>query len=156
MLSYYQVVNVFTCGLVDRVLDSKSKGMGFNSHCQSRSHVQVLYKLLIPCCICLPNNDGYLMDENCACVLSGSSFQCTICLCGAMRSASEWTFPMHCVACSRPTCVIVGRHIGSGAARWLPWEPSNIPRQILEMVIKRNFSLLYFTNTPDMANTSLE
>ena len=32
-------------------------------------------------------------------------------------------------------------HIGSGAAQWLPWGPSNIPRQIPEMAIKRNFTL---------------
>ena len=33
-------------------------------------------------------------------------------------------------------------YIGSGAARQLPWEPSNIPRQIPEMVIMRNFTLI--------------
>ena len=47
---------------------------------------------------------------------------------------------MHWVTCSCPAFVIVGRHIGSGAARWLPWEPLNKPRQIPEMAIKRNFA----------------
>ena len=42
-----------------------------------------------------------------------------------------------------PACVIVGRHIGSGAARQLPREPQNIPRKIPEMAIKRNS---YFTS----------
>ena len=51
---------------------------------------------------------------------------------------------MHCVACSCPAGVIVGRHTGSRAAQWLPWEPSNIPRRIPEMAIKRNFTLLFF------------
>ena len=60
------------------------------------------------------------------------------CLCGAMHSASTWTSLMHWVACLRPACVIVGRHIGLGAAQWLPREPSNIPRKIPEMVIKWN------------------
>ena len=50
---------------------------------------------------------------------------------------------MHCIAGSTPACVIVGRHTGSGAARWLPWESSNILRKIPEMAIKRNFT--YFT-----------
>ena len=71
-----------------------------------------------------------------------SNLSC-ICLCGAMRSASPWTSLMHCVACSLPACAIVGRHIGSGAARWLPWEPSNIPRQIPDVAIKRNFNFTY-------------
>ena len=46
----------------------------------------------------------------------------------------------HCVACSYPACVIVGRHIGSGTARQLPQE-QNTPRKIPEMAIKRNFTL---------------
>ena len=54
---------------------------------------------------------------------------------------------MHCVKCSIPACVIEGRHIGSGAAWWLPWEFSNIPRQILEMAIKRNFTLFLILGT---------
>ena len=67
-----------------------------------------------------------------------------VCLCGAVRIImSVWTWLIHWVLCSGPACVIVGRHIGSGAARWLPWEPSNIPRQIPEMSIKR--TLGYFT-----------
>ena len=66
-------------------------------------------------------------------------------LCGAMRSAPEGTRLMHCAACSRPACVIMGRHIGSGIGRWLPWEPSNIPRQIQEMEIKRTFTAFTYT-----------
>ena len=50
-----------------------------------------------------------------------------------MHSASAWTCLMHWVACSRPACVLVGRHIGSGAAQWLLREPSKIPRKIPEM-----------------------
>ena len=49
---------------------------------------------------------------------------------------------MHWVACLRPACVIVGRHIGSGAAQWLLWEPLNIPKEIPEMAIQRKFNLL--------------
>ena len=45
--------------------------------------------------------------------------------------------------CSHPACVIVDKHIGSGAAQWLPWEPSNIPRQIQRMGIKRNITYYY-------------
>ena len=37
-------------------------------------------------------------------------------------------------------CVIVGRHIGSGAARG--WEPLNIQRQSSEVAIKKKFTLL--------------
>ena len=64
-----------------------------------------------------------------------------------MRNASACTRLMHWVACSCPACVIVGRHIGSGAAQWLPREPSNIPGEIPEMAMKRKFlfTLLYFT-----------
>ena len=60
---------------------------------------------------------------------------------GAMRSTSAWTRPVHWVSCLRPVCVIEDGHKGSGAAWWLPWEPLNIPRQIPEMAIKRNFTL---------------
>ena len=40
-------------------------------------------------------------------------------MCSALASTSL----MHCFACLRPACLIVGRHIGSGTARWLPQEP---------------------------------
>ena len=66
-----------------------------------------------------------------------------VCLCGAMRHTLAWTSLTHCVACLRPTYVIVGRHIGSGTARQLLRESSNFPRKILEMAIKRTFTLLY-------------
>ena len=49
-----------TCGPVDRVLDSKSEGLGFDSHCWSC--VVVSYKLLIPHCLC-PTSDGYLVEH---------------------------------------------------------------------------------------------
>ena len=52
------------CGsLVDRALDSSSKGLRFDCHCWSC--VAVLGKLLIPYCLCLPSCDGYLVDKNC-------------------------------------------------------------------------------------------
>ena len=66
-------------------------------------------------------------------------------LCGTMRNASAWTSLMPWVACSHLACVIVCRHIGSGAAHWLPWEPLNIPRQVPEMAIKRNFTSFFFS-----------
>ena len=37
------------------------------------------------------------------------------------------TSPMLWVTCLRPTCCIVGMHIGSGADHWWLWEPSNTP-----------------------------
>ena len=48
---------------------------------------------------------------------------------------------MHWVVCSCPACVIVGRHISSGAAQWLLREPSNVPRKIPEMAIKWSYLL---------------
>ena len=64
--------------------------------------------------------------------------------CGEMCSASSWTSLTHSIMCSRPACVIVGRHIASGTAPQLLHEPYNIPRRIPEMAIKRNFTLLSF------------
>ena len=99
------------------------------------------------------NLDKYLItlsNENCVCVytvllllLIGLNISyCSIqfCLRGGMRSTLVWTSLVHCITCSRPACVIVGRHIGSGAALWLEWEPSNIPRQIPEVAIKRDYT----------------
>ena len=48
-------------GLVDRVLDSRSAGLGFDSHCWS-SCVEVSGKLLIPYYLCPPSSDGYLVE----------------------------------------------------------------------------------------------
>ena len=48
-------------GPVDRVLDSRSEGLGFNSHCWLC--VEVLGKLLISYCICPPSSDGYLAER---------------------------------------------------------------------------------------------
>ena len=56
-----------TCGLVDKTLDSRSKGLGFDSHYWPC--VELVGKLLIPFCLCLPSSDGYLVEENS--VLSG-------------------------------------------------------------------------------------
>ena len=57
-----------------------------------------------------------------------------------MHIASAWTSLMQWVACSLPACVIVGRHIRSGTAQWLPREPSNIQRKTnTEMAIKWNY-----------------
>ena len=62
--------------------------------------------------------------------------------CSTVRSASAWTRLIPWVKCSHPICVIMSRHIGSGSAQWLPWEPLNIPRHILEMATKRNFTFI--------------
>ena len=62
------------------------------------------------------------------------STQLYVCPCGPMCSTLAWTRLIHWVTCSRPACVKVGRHIASGAAHWLPWEPSNIPRKISEII----------------------
>ena len=49
------------CGQVDRVLDSISEGLGFDSHCWSC--VEVSGKLLIPYCLCPPSSNGYLVES---------------------------------------------------------------------------------------------
>ena len=48
------------CSRVDRALDSRSKGLGFNSDCWSCLGAQD--KLLIPCRLHLPSSHGYLME----------------------------------------------------------------------------------------------
>ena len=45
---------------MDRVLDSRSEGLGFDSHCCSC--VEVLGKLLIPYCLHPSNSDGYKVE----------------------------------------------------------------------------------------------
>ena len=60
-------------------------------------------------------------------VLYGSS-AFILCPCSTVRSPSVWTWLMHWVACSHPTYVIGGRHTGPLAARWLSWQPLNIPK----------------------------
>ena len=47
-------------GKVDRALDSKSKGLGFDSYCWSC--VEVSGKLIILCCLCPFSNNGYLVE----------------------------------------------------------------------------------------------
>ena len=54
-------VDVLVDGLVDRALNSGSKSPGFDFHCWSC--VEVLDKLLIPHCLCLPGSNGYLVAE---------------------------------------------------------------------------------------------
>ena len=49
------------CGLVDRALDSRSEGLGFDSHCWSC--VEVSGKLFIPYCLWSPSSDGYLVER---------------------------------------------------------------------------------------------
>ena len=68
------------CDSMGRASDSKSQGLGFDSHCWS--YVQVVSKLLIPCHLLLPSNTRYLVDEKLC--LSGSSCQDT-CMTWMMR-----------------------------------------------------------------------
>ena len=51
-----------TCGPVDRVLDSRSKGLGFDSQCWPC--VEVLGKLRIPHCLGPPSRNGYLVHRS--------------------------------------------------------------------------------------------
>ena len=46
---------------MDRALGSRSEDLGFDSHCWSC--VEVTGKLLISCCLCPPNSDGYLVEQ---------------------------------------------------------------------------------------------
>ena len=54
--------------------NSRSKGLGFDSHCWS--YVEVPGKLLISYRLCIPSSDGHLMDENCG---SGCLHTCMMC-----------------------------------------------------------------------------
>ena len=59
LVSFFRVG---TCTPVDRVLDSRSKGVELHSHfCWSC--VEVSGKLLISYCLCLPSSDGYLVEQ---------------------------------------------------------------------------------------------
>ena len=54
------------CGGVDKALDLRSEGLGFDSHCWT--YIEVPGKLLSPYCLCPPSSDGYLVErkiENC-------------------------------------------------------------------------------------------
>ena len=53
---------VGACGLVDRALDSRSEGLGFDSQCWSC--VEVLGKLCIPHCLGPPSRNGYLVHRS--------------------------------------------------------------------------------------------
>ena len=49
------------CGLVDRALDSRSEGLGFDSHCWPC--VEVSGKLCIPHCLGPRSRNGYLVHR---------------------------------------------------------------------------------------------
>ena len=67
-------------------------------------------------------------------------------------SAWAWTTLMHWIACSRLSWAQAAE--AQALLDWLPWEPLNIPRQIPEMVIKRNFA--YFTDHSPLQEYWLE
>ena len=50
------------CGLVDRVLDSRSEGLGFDSQCWPC--VEVLGKSRIPHCLGPPSRNAYLVRRS--------------------------------------------------------------------------------------------
>ena len=50
------------CGLVDRALDSRSEGLGFDSQCWPC--VEVLGKLRIRHCLVPPSRNGYLVHRS--------------------------------------------------------------------------------------------
>ena len=50
------------CELVDRALDSRSEGLGFDSQCWPC--VEVLGKLRIPHCLGPPSRNGYLVHRS--------------------------------------------------------------------------------------------
>ena len=50
---------VVNCGQVDRALDLRSRGLGFDSQCWPC--VEVQGKLSIPHCLCPPSRTGYLV-----------------------------------------------------------------------------------------------
>ena len=54
---YLGIKMMGACGLVDRVLDSRSEGLTFGWSC-----VEIFGKLLILYYICPPSSDGYLVE----------------------------------------------------------------------------------------------
>ena len=64
------------CGLVNRMLDSRSKGLGFDSHCWSC--VEVSGEIFIPYCLCLASSGEYLVDGNCIWVSQATCMTCTL------------------------------------------------------------------------------
>ena len=66
--------------------------------------------------------------------------------CATIHSTSAWTRPMHWAVFASSLCHS-GQTFRLRDAQWLPWEPSNIPRQIPGMAIKRNFTLLHSVDT---------
>ena len=59
----YGMSPVGVCGLMDRALGPRSKGLQFDSSCWFC--VEILDKLLIPHCLSLASSDEYLVDEIC-------------------------------------------------------------------------------------------
>ena len=59
---YFSLVPLGACGLVDRALDSRSEGLGFDSQCWPC--VEVLGKLRIPHCFGPPSRNGYLVHRS--------------------------------------------------------------------------------------------
>ena len=59
-LWFISIKPVGACVKVDRALDSRSDVLVLDSHYWS--HEEVLGKLFIPCCLCPPSSDGYLME----------------------------------------------------------------------------------------------
>ena len=57
----YHHLNLGTCGQVDRALDSRSEGLGFDSQCWPC--VEVSGKLCIPHCLGPPSRNGYLVHK---------------------------------------------------------------------------------------------
>ena len=54
-------LDTISCGSVDRVLDPRSEGLGFDSQCWAC--VEVLGKLRIPHCLSPPSCNGYLVHR---------------------------------------------------------------------------------------------
>ena len=58
---YWRFHNMGTSGRVDRVLDLRSEGLGFDFHCYSC--VEMSGKRLIPYCLCPSSSNGYLVER---------------------------------------------------------------------------------------------
>ena len=56
-------LDMVACGQVTWALGSRSKGLGFNFHCWLCVEVTGVGKLVIPCCLCSPSSNGYLVER---------------------------------------------------------------------------------------------
>ena len=74
------------CGPVGRALDSRTKDLGFDSHCWSC--VKMLGKLLIPYHLRQPSSDGYLVEREKYTVMIGHSCN-RICNCWILPRGDE-------------------------------------------------------------------